>query len=64
MEKEQVREINRQWAIRIAEHRDSEKYRLDKMLPDDVNFEFQRGRWSSLCDLLRAEFTKEILDKI
>jgi hypothetical protein len=64
MEKENVRETNRQWAIRISEHRDSEKLRLDKMSQDDVNYEFQRGKWVALCDLLSSEFSKSLLDEI
>lgn len=36
MDKKEVRESNRQWAIRISEHRDSEKSQLDKMNQDYV----------------------------
>ena len=60
---EEARENNKQWAIRIMEWRDSEKYKLDKMQGSDA-CEWQRGRWSVLCDLLKAEFTKELINKL
>ena len=59
-----MKEQNRQWAIRIKEKRDSEKFKLDKMSPDDYAYEWQRGRWSALGDLLRSEFTKTLLKEI
>lgn len=58
------RKQNRQWAIRIKNYRDSEKYFLDKMSPSDSSFEWQRGRWSALCDLLKSEFTDDLLKEI
>jgi len=60
----QGREQNRQWAIRIKAHRDSAKYFLDKMSPSDAAFEWQRGRWSALYDLLKSEFTDDLLKEI
>lgn len=56
-----MRETSRQWAIRIMEYRDSEKFKLDKLNPNDIDFEFQRGRWSALTDVLKNEFTKDLI---
>jgi len=58
------RKENRRWAIRIKAHRDNEKYLLDKMSPSNAGFEWQRGRWSALCDLLKSEFTDDLLKEI
>jgi len=64
MTKEEAKEQNRQWAIRIAERRDIEKSALDRMDADSVAYEYQRGRWSALCDLLSGEFSKKLLKNI
>ena len=57
-------EETKQWAIRIKEWRDSEKHKLDKMLSDNPAWDWQRGRWSILCDLLNKEFSKKTLKEI
>jgi hypothetical protein len=59
-----ITEETRQWAIRIKEWRDSEKYKLDKMDSNEPAWEWQRGRWSVLCDLLSQEFDKKLINKI
>ncbi len=64
MNKEETKEQNRQWAIRLIERRDSEKYKLDKMSPDNPAYEWQRGRWSSLVDTINGEFTKKLLEEL
>lgn len=58
------RKENRRWAIRIKNYRDNEKYILDKMSPSNPSFEWQRGRWSVLCELLKSEFTDDLLKEI
>lgn len=57
-------EENKQWAIRIKEWRDSEKYKLDKMDSNSPAWDWQRGRWSALRDLLNREFSKKLLKEI
>ena len=64
MNKEETKEQNRQWAIRLIKRRNSEKYKLDKMSPDNPACEWQRDRWSSLVDTINGEFAKKLLEEL
>ena len=59
-----IQEINRQWAIRISERRDYYRKQMDEEGKNGLNFEYFRGKWAGMTELLSAEFSSKLLSEI
>lgn len=59
-----IKEINRQWAIRISEKRNYYRKQMDEEGINGLNYDYYRGKWAGITDLLASEFSPKLLSEI